>query len=286
MSAENSAISGVGLGLRRPMAEALSGAIPGAINFMEVAPENWMGIGGKLAQTLEHVAAEVPLICHGLSLNLGGYHPLDRDFLLQLRTFLDRFQVPIYSEHLSYCGDHGHLYDLMPVPFTAEAVEQLVARIHQVEDILERPLVLENISYYAAPGREMSEAEFVSAVLEESGCGLLLDINNIYVNSINHGYSASDYLQAMPADRIRYLHVAGHYQEAPDLLIDTHGADIEDPVWALLTEAYHQFGVIPTLLERDFNLPPMELLLKEVEQIHHHQQDANNHAKSKHNHAA
>jgi len=266
------------------MAGALSQGVPDAINFMEVAPENWMGIGGKLIKTLEQAVAEVPLICHGLSLNLGGYTPLDTDFLKQLRIFLDRYEVEIYSEHLSYCGDDGHLYDLMPIPFTEEAVHHVVNRIQQIEDILQRPFVAENISYYAAAGSEMSEIEFVNAVLEESGCELLLDINNIYVNSVNHQYDATEYLNAIAGDRIRYLHVAGHYHEAPDLIIDTHGADIGDPVWQLLQQAYQLYGKVPTLLERDFNIPPMETLLEEINQIHHYQDLAavNNSAKEHH----
>ncbi len=278
MKQPNPPISGVGLGLRRDLLDTLEVQIPGSIEFMEAAPENWMGLGGRLRDSLERVVEQVPLICHGLSLNLGGYSPLDQQFLKELRQFLDLYQIPVYSEHLSYCGDHGHLYDLMPIPFTEEAVRYVVERIRQVEDALERPLVLENISYYAAPGQQMSELEFIQAVLEESGCEMLLDVNNIYVNSVNHRYDPAQFLSELSDRKISYIHVAGHYHEAEDLIVDTHGAAVEDPVWALLQQAYGQFGAVPTLLERDFNIPALEELLAEMAQIRQYQQAVNNSA--------
>lgn len=268
-------IKGVGLGLRRSMTGALEQQIPQAIDFMEIAPENWMGLGGTLRHTFDQMAERVPLICHGLSLNIGGYAPLDTHLLNQLRDFLNHYQIPIYSEHLSYCGDHGHLYDLMPIPFTEEAVRYVADRIRQVEEILERRLILENVSYYAAPGQQMSELEFIQSVTAESGCELLLDVNNIYINSINHRYDAADFLSAIAGEEVRYLHVAGHYREAEDLLIDTHGAPVNDPVWALLQQAYRQIGPIPTLLERDFSIPEMDELLLEMGQIRNYQQAEN-----------
>jgi uncharacterized protein (UPF0276 family) len=155
----------------------------------------------------------------------------------------------------------------MPIPFTAEAVHHVAARIQRVQDILERRIAMENVSYYAAPGKEMDEIEFINAVLAEADCDLLLDVNNIYVNSINHGYDAETFLKSLPAERVAYFHIAGHYDEADDLKVDTHGAPIIDPVWALLEKAYAHFGVVPTLLERDFNIPPLPELLGEVDQI-------------------
>lgn len=260
-------VLGAGLGLRRAFIEALADGVPPAVSFMEVAPENWIDVGGRFGRRFREISEEVPLVCHGLSLNLGGFAPLDEAFLERVRRFLDEHGVRCYSEHLSYCGDEGHLYDLMPIPFTEEAVHHVASRIRRAQEILGRRIAVENISYYAAPGREMEEIDFINAVLEEADCDLLLDINNIYVNSINHGYDAEDFLRALPGRRIAYAHVAGHYVEAGDLRIDTHGADVVDPVWRLLETAYRHFGVFPTLLERDFNIPPLPRLLEEVETI-------------------
>jgi len=175
--------------------------------------------------------------------------------------------IRLYSEHLSYCSDDGHLYDLMPIPFTEDAVRYVAGRVRRVQDILEQRIALENVSYYAPTDSSMTEKEFLLAVLEESDCDLMLDINNIVVNSINHKYDASDFLRDMPAARIRYFHLAGHFVEAEDLRIDTHGAAVDTQVWQLLADAYEQFGPVPTLLERDFNFPPMEELLDEVRRI-------------------
>lgn len=260
-------VLGAGLGLRRAFIEALADGVPPVVSFMEVAPENWIDVGGRFGRRFREISEEVPLVCHGLSLNLGGFAPLDEAFLERMRRFLDEHGVRCYSEHLSYCGDEGHLYDLMPIPFTEEAVHHVASRIRRAQEILGRRIAVENISYYAAPGREMEEIDFINAVLEEADCDLLLDINNIYVNSINHGYDAEDFLRALPGRRIAYAHVAGHYVEAGDLRIDTHGADVVDPVWRLLETAYRHFGVFPTLLERDFNIPPLPRLLEEVETI-------------------
>jgi uncharacterized protein (UPF0276 family) len=210
-------------------------------------------------------------MAHGLSLSIGGPTPLDMEFLKNLKSFIAEHNIRGYSEHLSYCSDDGHLYDLMPIPFTEDAVKYVAERIRTVQDVLEQRIAMENVSFYAAPGAEMTELEFLLAVLEEADCDLLLDVNNIYVNSINHGYNAEEFLSAMPAERIMYVHIAGHYNEAEDLIVDTHGADVIDPVWNLLQKAYDQFGALPTLLERDFNIPPIPELLTEVEQIRFYQ---------------
>ncbi|KAF1687116.1 DUF692 domain-containing protein [Pseudoxanthomonas taiwanensis] len=259
-----------GLGLRRVLLDALQ-ALPAEalppFDFLECAPENWIGVGGKFGAAFDALAARHPIACHGLSLSLGGTAPLDETFLARVRRFLERYQVPLYSEHLSYCTDDGHLYDLLPLPFTEEAVRHVAARIRRVQDALGRRIAIENISYYAAPWQAMDEASFVRAVLEEADCDLLLDVNNVYVNAINHGYDARQYLAAMPSARVVSYHVAGHYDEAEDLKIDTHGAPVKDDVWALLAEAYRLHGVRPTLLERDFNLPPLPVLLEEVGRI-------------------
>ncbi len=263
----NFPVHGAGLGFRRDLTDSLEQQSPKQIDFMEIAPENWVGLGGRLGKQLHSFTERYPFICHGLSLNLGGFSPLDESFLQRLKQFLDTHKIRCYSEHLSYCGDEGHLYDLLPIPFTEEAVYHVAKRIQRAQDILERRMAIENISYYAAPGKQMDEIDFVNAVLSEADCDLLLDVNNIYVNSVNHKYDAETYLKALPAERIVYCHIAGHYNEAEDLLIDTHGSDVIDPVWQLLDVTYEHFGVIPTLLERDFNIPPLANLLQEVDVI-------------------
>ena len=193
---------------------------------------------------------------------------LTRSFHLLVRTFLDTYDVRCYSEHLSYCSDDkGHLYDLMPIPFTEEAVAYVAGRVREVQEFLERRIALEHVSYYAAPGQELSEIDFINGVLAEADCDLLLDVNNIYVNSVNFGYDPYEFLDRIDGSRTVYVHVAGHYVEAPDLRIDTHGSAVIDPVWALLDTAYDRWGVAPTLLGRDFNFPPIAELLDEVTQI-------------------
>lgn len=260
-------VHGAGLGLKRSFMASLVDQPSDTIDFLEVAPENWIGVGGDYAKQFRALTERYPFICHGLSLSIGSPAPLDEAFLQKLKRFLNEHDIRCYSEHLSYCSDGGHLYDLMPIPFTEEAVKYVAERIKRVQDILERPIAMENVSYYAAPGKEMEEIEFLNAVLDEADCRMLLDVNNIYVNSINHKYDAETFLKAVPAQRIDYIHVAGHYDEAEDLVVDTHGADVIDPVWKLLETTYENFGVIPTLLERDFNIPPMTELLSEVETI-------------------
>lgn len=263
-----------GLGLRREFALELADAPPDNVSFYEVAPENWMKMGGKWGRLFRSLTERFPFIFHGLSLSLGGYAPLDSGFIAELKTFLLQHQALLYSEHLSYCGDDGLLYDLLPIPFTEEAVHHVAARIRQTQDLLDCRIAIENVSYYTAPGKEMEEIDFLNAVLNEADCLLLLDVNNIYVNSVNHGYDALTFLQAIPGERIAYAHIAGHYVEAEDFLVDTHGSTIIDPVWKLLQQAYELFGVFPTLLERDFNIPALPEILKEVDTINTLQQIA------------
>lgn len=260
-------IVGAGLGLRRTLMGPLQSWRGPAPDFLEVAPENWIHVGGRLGRGFREFTERYPFVCHGLSLSLGATDPLDQDFLTELKLFLRRHRVRCYSEHLSYCSDQGHLYDLMPIPFTEAAVHHVAGRVRQVQEVLGQRIAIENVSYYAAPAREMSELEFLNAVLDESDCDLLLDINNLYVNSVNHGYDAEDFLAGIPGARIAYGHVAGHFVEAEDLLVDTHGAEVVDPVWRLLASAYRRFGRFPTLLERDFNIPPVAGLMAEVGRI-------------------
>ena len=261
-------VNGAGLGLRRgSMVQEFLEMNPKQVSFMEVAPENWVGFGGKIKKRFRQFADIVPFVTHGLSLSIGGPAPLDEEFVKQVKNFLAEYNIRKYTDHLTYCSDDGHLYDLMPIPFTEEAVHYVAGRIRRVQDIMEQTIAVENASYYAAPGQEMKEIDFINAVIEEAECELLLDVNNIYVNSVNHGYDPVEFLQALPGDKIVYAHIAGHYNEDKDLIIDTHGADVIDPVWHILDKAYETFGVFPTLLERDFNIPPLKELLKEVDRI-------------------
>ena len=275
-------IKGVGLGLKRELIPQIQRLFDDAdipdpvianINFVEIAPENWIGAGGKAEADLAWFAERYPIACHGLCLSLGGPDPLNTSFLKQVKQFLSANKIPLYTEHLSYCSDiqqgqAGYLYDLLPIPFTEEAVKYVAARIRQTQDILGQRIAIENTSYYAsAPISSMSELTFLNAVLVEADCDLHLDINNIYVNSVNFNFDAHNFLRGIPAERIVYSHVAGHYQQAPSLLVDTHGEDIIDPVWALLQNAYELFGAFPTLLERDNNIPPLPILMKEVNKI-------------------
>jgi len=234
---------------------------------MEAAPENWIGVGGRFGRQFRALAERYPVALHGLSLNIGGPDPLDTDLVAAIGELVDEIRAPVYSEHLTYCAAEGHLYDLLPIPFTQEAVNYVAARVRRVQDMLQRRIALENASYYAQPSAEMTEAQFIGAVLAESDCDLLLDVNNIYVNAINHDYDPVAFLEALPLERVRYIHVAGHYDEAEDLKVDTHGAAVIDPVWSLLEHAYRRLGPVPTLLERDFNFPPLEDLLGEVGRI-------------------
>ncbi len=263
----NYPVEGAGLGLRRVFLDEALALPPGRVDFWEVAPENWIGVGGAFARKFRRLGERCPIVCHGLSLSLGGPDPLDEVFLRELKGFLERHRIPVYTEHLAYSAVGGHLYDLMPLPFSEAAVAHVAGRIRRVQEILQRRIGIENISYYAAPGRQMEEIEFINAVIAQADCDLHLDINNLYVNSLNHGYDATAFLDAIPAERIVYCHVAGHRVESASLRIDTHGADVCDPVWDLLASAYQRYGVFPTLLERDFNIPPLDRLLREVETI-------------------
>jgi hypothetical protein len=266
-------LHGAGLGLRREHLADLRVAIPDAIDFFELAPENWLEMGGAWRKNLRHIAEHRPIVAHGLSLNLGGPAPLDEVFLKRVKRFLDGHGVGLYTEHLSWCADGGQLYDLLPIPFTHDAVRYVADRIRRTQAILQRRIAIENASFYLAPAiAEMSEIEFIRAILGEADCDLHLDVNNVYVNSVNFAFDPREFIDAMPGERIVYLHMAGHYREADDLIIDSHGADVIDPVWALLDHAYARFGVRPTLLERDFNIPPLARLLPEIERIRSLQQ--------------
>jgi uncharacterized protein (UPF0276 family) len=263
----NYPVNGAGLGLRRALLGPLSSVDCEQINFMEVAPENWIGVGGRLGKQFRGFTERFDFLCHGLSLSIGSPDPLDISFVKEVGKFMREHGVKAYSEHLSFCSNEGHMYDLMPIPFTEEAVHYVAQRIQIVQDIIEQPLIIENVSAYAQPGKEMEEIDFLKAVIDESDCRLLLDVNNVFVNSTNHGFDAREYIRKIPVDRISYLHIAGHYEEAKDLLVDTHGASVKQDVWDLLDFTYQQHGAIPTLLERDFNIPSVAELISEIDMI-------------------
>ncbi len=270
-------IRGAGLGLKRELIPQIQAALGddtiAHLNFVEIAPENWIDVGGKAKKQLDWFVERYPIVCHGLCLSLGGLAPLNTQFLQRVKQFLQQYHIPLYTEHLSYStdaynGQQGYLYDLLPIPCTEEAVHYVAARIRQTQDILGQRIAIENASFYVqSPVSTMDELTFIKAVLTEADCMLHLDLNNIYVNSINFGFNAHEFLRGIPGERIVYGHMAGHYQQASDLLVDTHGADIIDPVWALLEEAYQLFGTFPTLLERDNNIPPLNVLMQEVDKI-------------------
>lgn len=259
----------VGLGYRKDFAEDFLSSSILEPSFIEVAPENWINVGGFWKKEFHRALEKYPLYTHGLSLSIGAPDPLDMDFLKDMKTFLDETGAKIYSEHLSYSQcENAHLYDLLPIPFTEDAVKHVSARVKQVQDFLERPLALEIVSYYTPLAPEMTELEFVNAILKESGCQLLLDVNNVYVNSFNHNYNAKEFIDSLDVSNVSYIHMAGHQQVAPDLIIDTHGQPIIDPVYDLFEYAMGKIQKdIPVLLERDFNIPEFEELQGEINRL-------------------
>ncbi|HAT8252079.1 TPA: DUF692 family protein [Legionella pneumophila] len=262
-------LGNVGLGLRTEFSGELLERPDKPVSFLEIAPENWMKMGGNRTKALKTFSKRYPLVAHGLSLSIGGPAPLDELFIEALDDFFNTYQIDCYSEHLSYCSDaQGYFHDLLPIPFTTDAVDYVSQRIITVQQTLKRQIAFENSSYYYAPGQQISEGEFIKAVLEKSDCLMLLDVNNVYVNSVNHGYDAYEFIQALPSERIAYIHIAGHERREPDLIIDTHGAEVISSVWNLLQFTYECHGIKPTLLERDSDIPPLDTLLTETQRIY------------------
>ncbi len=257
-----------GIGFRKDFAEDFLTKNVLHPNFIEVAPENWIDMGGYWKKQFDKVTAQYPLLCHGLSLSIGSPDELDWEFLKKLKVFLKQYNVQIYSEHLSYAKcDNAHLYDLLPIPFTSDAVKHTADRIKQVQDFLERKIAIENVSYYTSVAPEMDEPSFISAIANEADCNLLLDVNNIYVNSFNHKYAPKEFLHKLPLERVAYIHMAGHLQVADDLIIDTHGENIIDPVFELFDYTLHHVKPVPVLLERDFNFPEYPELQGELNKL-------------------
>ena len=268
----NRTLAGAGLGFRRSLIKMMDQSDLSGIDFFELAPENWIGSAGRYTRDLRRYTERFAFSAHGLSLSIGSTEKLDTELLYNIKHFLNEHDVSLYTEHLSWCADDGHLYDLLPIPCTEEAVQWVAERIRMAQDILERKIGVENASYYfAPPGSHMKDEEFVAAVVEEADCLLHLDVNNIYVNSQNFGFDPLAYLHALPLDKVCYIHVAGHHVEDDGIIVDTHGAQVIDPVWQLLSEAYAAIDApaqsIPSCLERDFNFPALSELLTEVEHI-------------------
>ena len=269
----------IGLGFRREIAnEFLNGNIQP--DFIEVAPANWIDLGGYWGDVFRKVNEKYPLILHGLSLSIGSPEEPDWNFLNKLKTIIKEFNVEIYSEHLSFAKmDNAHLYDLLPIPFKEDSIKHIVKRIKQVQEFLEMPLAIENVSYYTPIDSELPEDEFISRIVKESGCNLLLDVNNVYVNAFNHGYDTHEFISNMPLDKVVYLHIAGHHKLNENLIIDTHGENIIDPVYELLDYTLGKMKHrVPVLLERDFNFPEMDVLKREMQNLKniytkHHQEN-------------
>ncbi len=258
----------VGLGLRRDIAEEILDNKVLTPDFLEFAPENWMGMGGAWRRVMDRALDAYPITCHGLSLSLGSPEEIDWAFVKELKGFLDSMQVMIFSEHLSYTkSNNAHLYDLLPIPFRKDAIDHVVDRIKRVQDALERPLAIENVSYYTPVAAEMTEIEFIGEIVERADCSVLLDVNNVYVNAFNHNYDAKDFIGKLPLDRVAYIHMAGHEQVEPDLIIDTHGQPIIDPVYELFEWTIQKMDPVPVLLERDYNFEDLEQIQGELTRI-------------------
>lgn len=258
----------VGLGFRRDLAdEFISGEVLRPA-FIELAPENWIEMGGYWHKKLKEAAEKFPITSHGLSLSIGSPDPIDFEWLKKIKAFLKEYNVQIYSEHLSFNScSNAHLFDLLPIPFREDAVKHVAQRIREVQDFLERKIAIENVSYYTPVAPEMSEEVFISSILEEADCQMLFDVNNVYVNAFNHHYDAKKFIEALPMHRVAYIHMAGHWQIDEDTIIDTHGEAIIDPVYDLFDWATARMQPVPVLLERDFNFPQSSELQAEIQQL-------------------
>jgi uncharacterized protein (UPF0276 family) len=259
----------VGIGFRRDIAQDIIDLKPEKRpSFIEVAPENWMNMGGYWKSIFDQAAEQYQINCHGLSLSIGSPDELNKSFVHEVKDFIDQYNISIYSEHLSYSQcDNAHLYDLLPIPFRKDAIDHIVDRIKIVQDIIGKPITLENVSYYTPLAAEMGEAEFISEIIERSGCNMLLDVNNVYVNAFNHQYDAQTFIKSLPLDKVAYMHMAGHKKVSEDLIIDTHGSPIIDPVFDLFEWTIQYLKPMPVLLERDFNIPELPELLEEANHL-------------------
>lgn len=262
-------IAGVGLGLRWDFIEEVASGPELPVDFFEFSPENYLRRRGWIPDRLMDVAARYPMSSHGLSLSIGSTRELDRRLVSELSALFKRIEVPWHSDHLCLASTHGrHFHDLLPMLRNRASVRRVVERVRQLKEALERPFLLENISYYSEVGAStLSEAEFLSEVLEAGDCGLLLDVNNVYVNSINHGFIPEQFIDQLPLARVQEIHVAGHLKQSDGTLIDTHGTPIIEPVYQLLDYVLRKTGPVPVLLERDNDVPTLSVLLDELDQV-------------------
>jgi uncharacterized protein (UPF0276 family) len=253
------------LGLRPTHYETILNDSP-AIDWFEIISENYLVPGGKPLHYLDRIGERYPMVMHGVSLSIGSPDALNHEYLKQLRSLADRIEPKWISDHLCWTGAHGlSAHDLLPLPYTEEVLKHVVARVGEVQDFLGRRILLENVSSYVTyPESEMSEWDFLREIAVRADCLILLDINNIYVSSINHEFNPHDYLSAMPAERVRQIHLAGH-RNLGDYIIDTHDEPVIDPVWDLYAQALRRFGRVSTMIERDDNIPPLPDLLAELE---------------------
>ena len=256
---------GFGLGLRPRHYEAILKAKP-RVDWFEALSENYMIPGGRPLDYLLRIRERYPVVLHGVSLSIGGTGPLDRAYLKDLKALAQRVQPEWVSDHLCWTGVAGrNLHDLMPLPYTEEALVHVARRVREVQDFLGRRILLENVSSYVAYRESaMSEWAFLAALAQEADCDLLLDVNNIYVSAFNHGFDPIEFLDGIPAARVRQIHLAGHDNRG-DLIIDTHDAPVIDPVWALYAEALRRFGPVPAMIERDDKIPPLGTLVRELD---------------------
>ncbi|WP_434389225.1 MNIO family bufferin maturase [Melittangium boletus] len=256
---------GVGIGLRREFYTLLP-ETRRALDWVEIIPENFLTLGGRPQATLDACRERWPLLPHGVALNVGGPDSLDEDYLAGLQALVERVDAPFFSDHLCYARLGGaYLYDLLPLPFSEEAVEHVVPRVREVQARVGRPFLLENPSYYAhMPGGTLAEADFLRHVVEQADCGLLLDVNNVYVNACNHGYDPRAFVDALPLERVGQLHLAGH-ERLPEVLLDTHGAPVCDEVWSLYQYVLERTGPVSTLIEWDAHIPSLDAVLDEAD---------------------
>lgn len=256
---------GFGLGLRPRHYEAILKSKP-RVDWFEALSENYMIPGGRPLSYLMRIRERYPVVLHGVSLSIGSTDPLDRAYLEGLRSLAQRVQPEWISDHLCWTGVSGrNLHDLMPLPYTDEALRHVASRVRQVQDALGRRILLENVSSYVTyRDSAMSEWAFLAALASEADCDLLLDVNNIYVSAFNHGFDAIEFLDGIPAARVRQIHLAGH-DNCGDLIIDTHDAPVIGPVWKLYAEALRRFGPVPTMIERDDKIPPLGTLVRELD---------------------
>jgi len=270
MEPRRDSLSGFGLGLRTQHYPAILEEHDGraeGVDWFEIISENYIDVGGAPRRNLMRIRERYPMVMHGVSLSIGGTDPLDMDYLAGLKRLIDMVEPALVSDHLCWTGVHGiNLHDLLPLPFTLETVRHVAERIARVQDYLGRHILIENASTYTAfAADEMSEWEFVTEIAERADCHILLDVNNIYVSAFNHGFQALDYLAGVPAGRIKQIHLAGHSHEG-DHIIDTHDHPVPDPVWELYGRAVERLGPVPTMIERDDNIPPFEELVRELQQ--------------------